>query len=79
VGHVPLPSDVQICAFETPNNDSIVDAAVNNCRYFVSFVIQFQFHRALCEKAGQFDPNDPEKPLHECDIYRSTEAGNLLG
>jgi hypothetical protein len=47
-------------------------------RYFVSFVIQFQFHRALCEKAGQFDPNDPKKPLHECDIYRSTAAGNLL-
>ncbi|KAI5723064.1 hypothetical protein M8J76_000774 [Diaphorina citri] len=29
--------------------------------------------------AGEFDPNDPSKqPLHECDIYRSTEAGNLL-
>jgi hypothetical protein len=54
------------------------DVAGNNFRYFVSFVIQFQFHRALCEKAGQFDPNDPKKPLHECDIYRSTEAGNLL-
>ncbi|XP_023709010.1 angiotensin-converting enzyme isoform X1 [Cryptotermes secundus] len=54
-------------------------ASVPYIRYFVSFVIQFQFHRALCEKAGQFDPNDPKKPLHECDIYRSTEAGNLLG
>ncbi|XP_023709018.2 angiotensin-converting enzyme-like [Cryptotermes secundus] len=55
-----------------------VAASVPYIRYFVSFVIQFQFHRALCEKAGQFDPNDPKKPLHECDIYRSTEAGNLL-
>ncbi|XP_069674785.1 angiotensin-converting enzyme-like isoform X1 [Periplaneta americana] len=54
-------------------------ASVPYIRYFVSFVIQFQFHRALCEKAGQFDPNDPKKPLHECDIYKSTEAGNLLG
>ncbi|XP_008477363.1 angiotensin-converting enzyme [Diaphorina citri] len=54
-------------------------ASVPYIRYFVSFVIQFQFHRALCEKAGEFDPNDPSKqPLHECDIYRSTEAGNLL-
>jgi hypothetical protein len=56
--------------------------SLHNCncisRYFVSFIIQFQFHRALCEKAGQFDPKDPQKPLHECDIYRSTEAGNLL-
>jgi len=56
-----------------------VTASVPYIRYFVSFVIQFQFHRALCEKAGQFDPNDPKKPLHECDIYRSTAAGNLLG
>ncbi|PSN41387.1 Angiotensin-converting enzyme [Blattella germanica] len=48
-------------------------------RYFVSFVIQFQFHRTLCEKAGEYVPNDPSKPLHECDIYQSTEAGNLLG
>ncbi|XP_039290587.1 angiotensin-converting enzyme-like isoform X2 [Nilaparvata lugens] len=49
-------------------------------RYFVSFIIQFQFHRALCEKAGQFDPQNPtSKPLHQCDIYQSTEAGNALG
>nr|CAD7196975.1 unnamed protein product [Timema douglasi] len=55
-------------------------ASVPYIRYFVSYVIQFQFHRSLCEKAGQFDPEDPEsKPLHECDIYQSTEAGNLLG
>ncbi|XP_074039099.1 angiotensin-converting enzyme [Leptinotarsa decemlineata] len=47
-------------------------------RYFISFVIQFQFHRALCEKAGQYDPNNPKKPLHECDIYENTEAGNVL-
>lgn len=48
-------------------------------RYFVSFVVQFQFHRALCEKARQYDPNDPTKPLHECDIYQNTAAGNALG
>lgn len=54
-------------------------AAVPYIRYFVSFVIQFQFHRALCEKAGEFDPKNPSKqPLHECDIYNSTQAGNLL-
>lgn len=48
-------------------------------RYFVSYVIQFQFHRTLCEKAGQFDPKDPERlPLHQCDIYQSKEAGNLF-
>lgn len=47
-------------------------------RYFVSYVIQFQFHRAACEIAGEFDANDPEKPLHRCDIYKNKEAGNAL-
>jgi peptidyl-dipeptidase A len=38
-------------------------------RYFLSFVLQFQFHRALCEAAGF------KGPLHECSIYGSAEAG----
>ncbi|KAK7790888.1 hypothetical protein R5R35_006654 [Gryllus longicercus] len=53
-------------------------ASVPYIRYFVSYVIQFQFHRALCLEAGQFDPNDPMKPLYACDIYGSTAAGNKL-
>lgn len=55
-------------------------ADVPYIRYFVSYVIQFQFHKALCIKAGQYDPDNPHtKPLHRCDIYQSTEAGNVLG
>lgn len=42
-------------------------------RYFVSFVIQFQFHQALCNAAGH------EGPLHTCDIYQSQKAGKILG
>lgn len=38
-------------------------------RYFLSFVIQFQFHKALCEAAGF------KGPLHECDIYGNKAAG----
>ncbi|CAH1187235.1 unnamed protein product [Phyllotreta striolata] len=53
-------------------------ADVPYLRYFISFVVQFQFHRALCEKAGQYEPNNAKKPLHECDIYENTEAGNAL-
>lgn len=41
-------------------------------RYFVSFLIQFQFHRSLCDEAG-FDG-----PLHKCHIYQSTRAGEKL-
>ncbi|XP_075231984.1 angiotensin-converting enzyme-like isoform X2 [Lycorma delicatula] len=55
-------------------------ADVPYIRYFVSFIIQFQFHRALCIKSGQFDPANPSaKPLHQCDIYQSVEAGNAFG
>ncbi|KAL0984278.1 hypothetical protein UPYG_G00139350 [Umbra pygmaea] len=50
-----------------------IPANVPYVRYFVSFVIQFQFHQALCKAAGHTGP------LHECDIYRSREAGKLLG
>ncbi|XP_064087199.1 angiotensin-converting enzyme-like [Macrobrachium nipponense] len=56
-----------------------IPANVPYIRYFVSFVVQFQFHKALCMKAGEYDPLDPSKPLHKCDIYQSTEAGNALG
>ncbi|EDM06349.1 angiotensin I converting enzyme (peptidyl-dipeptidase A) 1, isoform CRA_b [Rattus norvegicus] len=41
-------------------------------RYFVSFVLQFQFHQALCKEAGH------QGPLHQCDIYQSTKAGAKL-
>ncbi|XP_015606240.1 angiotensin-converting enzyme [Cephus cinctus] len=55
-------------------------ADVEYIRYYVSFVIQFQFHKALCERAGQYDPQNPKlKPLHQCDIYQSKDAGALLG
>jgi peptidyl-dipeptidase A len=41
-------------------------------RYFLSFIIQFQFHKALCEAAGF------KGPLHECSIYGSETAGRKL-
>ena len=48
-------------------------------RYFVSFVIQFQFYKSLCITAGQYNPFDASNPLHECDFYRNKEAGAKLG
>jgi peptidyl-dipeptidase A len=38
-------------------------------RYFLAFILQFQFHKALCEAAGH------EGPLHECSVAGSKEAG----
>jgi len=40
-------------------------------RYFVSFILQFQIHKSLCQEAGQY----PQGPLHNCDIYNNTAAG----
>ena len=39
-------------------------------RYFLSFIIQFQFYQALCDAAGH------EGPLHECSFYGNKEAGD---
>jgi peptidyl-dipeptidase A len=41
-------------------------------RYFLSYVLQFQFHRALAKAAGC------TSPLNRCSIYGSAEAGKRL-
>jgi len=41
-------------------------------RYFLAHILQFQFHRALCELAGY------EGPLNRCTIYGSRAAGEAL-
>ncbi|MBK9370057.1 MAG: M2 family metallopeptidase [Deltaproteobacteria bacterium] len=41
-------------------------------RYFLSMILQFQFHKALCDASGY------EGPLHQCSIYGSDEAGTRL-
>jgi peptidyl-dipeptidase A len=37
--------------------------------YFLSFILQFQFHKALCAAAGE------QGPLYECSIFGSAAAG----
>lgn len=49
-----------------------VPANVPYTRYFLAGILQFQFHRALCDAAGF------EGPLHRCSIYGSEEAGRRL-
>ena len=41
-------------------------------RYFLAHILQFQFHRALCQAAGY------DGPLNRCSIYQSAEAGARL-
>jgi len=49
-----------------------VPANVSYTRYFLAHVLQFQFHQALCEAAGQTGP------LHRCSIYDNKAAGAKL-
>ncbi|KAK2713608.1 hypothetical protein QYM36_009469 [Artemia franciscana] len=53
-------------------------ANVEYSRYFVAHILQFQLHKSLCEIAGQFDENDPNKPLYRCDIDGNAEAGEKI-
>jgi peptidyl-dipeptidase A len=46
-----------------------VAANVPYMRYFLAAVLQFQFHKALCAKAGF------QGPLYECSIYGNKDAG----
>eukprot|EP00057_Strongylocentrotus_purpuratus_P015030 XP_011669504.1 PREDICTED: angiotensin-converting enzyme [Strongylocentrotus purpuratus] len=40
--------------------------------YYIRTIIQFQFYQSLCQAANHTGP------LHKCDFYRSTEAGEKL-
>ena len=49
-----------------------VPANVSYTRYFLAHILQFQFHKALCDIAGS------EEALHRCSIYGSEQAGKAL-
>ena len=49
-----------------------VPANVSYTRYFLAHILQFQFHKALCDIAGS------EEALHRCSIVGSKEAGTAL-
>ena len=49
-----------------------VPANVSYTRYFLAHILQFQFHKALCDIAGN------QEPLHRCSIADSKEAGKAL-
>ncbi|ODN03594.1 Angiotensin-converting enzyme [Orchesella cincta] len=63
------PSDFDPASkYHIPNDAQYIN-------YFVAKILTFQFHEALCIAAKQYDPDDPSKPLHDCSIYGSKEAG----
>ena len=46
-----------------------VPGNVSYTRYFLARILQFQFHRSLCEIAGH------EGDLHSCSVFNNKEAG----
>ena len=57
--------------YHIPNNTPYI-------RYYISFIIQFQFYEKMCIAAGKYDPTDPNSELYKCDFYKSEEAGAQL-
>ncbi|MCX4029340.1 M2 family metallopeptidase [Spartinivicinus marinus] len=65
----PIARDVN--AFD-PGAKYHIPGNVPYTRYFLAFIQQFQFHKALCEIA------DNKGPIHRCSIYGSKAAGKRL-
>ena len=68
---IGAPGERPADAFD-PGAKYHVPANTPYTRYFLAHILQFQFHRALCEIAGD------EGPIHRCSIYGSQEAGERL-
>lgn len=69
---VTTPEGARGEEFFDPGAKYHVPANVPYIRYFVSFIVQFQFHERLCAAAGHTGP------LHTCDIYGNQDAGTIL-
>lgn len=68
---IEAPRDRPLEAFDAGAKYHVA-ANVPYSRYFLAHILQFQFHRSLCELA------EVEGPLHRCSIYGSKEAGKRL-
>lgn len=68
---VAAPGERPADAFD-PGAKYHVPVNVSYTRYFLAYILHFQFHRALCEIAGN------EDPVHRCTIYGSPQAGERL-
>ena len=62
------PSDRPANAFD-PGAKFHIPGNTPYMRYFLAHILQFQFHKAACDMAGN------EGPLHRCSIYGNKEVG----
>lgn len=68
---VAAPIDRDATAFD-PGAKYHVPGNTPYSRYFLAHIQQFEFHKALCEIAGD------KGPVHRCSIYNSKDAGEKL-
>jgi peptidyl-dipeptidase A len=68
---VMAPIDRSVDAFD-PGAKYHVPANTPYTRYFLAHILQFQFHKTLCDISGNTDP------IHRCSIYGSKKAGEAL-
>lgn len=68
---VKAPNERPDNAFD-PGSKYHVPGNTPYTRYFLARILQFQFHRALCDIAGD------EGPMHRCSIYGNMQAGERL-
>lgn len=52
-----------------PGGKFHIPGNVEYTRYFLAYILQYQFHRAACEMAGW------DGPLHRCSIYGNEDVG----
>ncbi|QYK07349.1 M2 family metallopeptidase [Shewanella mangrovisoli] len=68
---VKAPTDRTEADFD-PGAKYHVPGNVPYTRYFLAHILQFQFHKALCDTAGD------KGPVHRCSIYGNQAAGEKL-
>jgi peptidyl-dipeptidase A len=69
---VAAPAGARGEDFFDPGAKYHIPANVPYMRYFLARILQFQFHRAMCQAAGH------SGPLHTCSIYGNKAAGAKL-
>ncbi|HEX2832340.1 MAG TPA: M2 family metallopeptidase [Thermoanaerobaculia bacterium] len=66
------PAEARGEQFFDPGAKYHIAANVPYARYFLARILQFQFHRSLCQSSGY------NGPLNRCSIYGNKEAGARL-
>ncbi|XP_058460866.1 angiotensin-converting enzyme-like isoform X2 [Malaya genurostris] len=74
---ISAPLDRDLDAFD-PGSKYHIPFDSQYISYFIAHILDMQLHKTLCQVAGEYEPNNSNKPLHKCDIDGSTAAGDHI-